>query len=488
MTEHKLTGEQQHALDLFGTGGHLAVEAGAGTGKTSTLVAFARSTGRRGQYLAFNRAIVEEAGRRFPGTVDCRTAHSLAFRTAGRPMAHRLRGQRMTTHRVAVALGTTDPIAVPGVDGTRRDLSYVFLTSYVMDAVRRFCQSADTEISLQHFPYIDGIDPSDPVTGRRTYANNDKVRHRMLPYAVKVWADAQDPNGTLPYQHDYYLKAFERSDPKIYADYILFDESQDASPVLVSIVEQQPDAQRVYVGDSAQSIYEFAGAIDALKKVNVTHRAMLTRSFRFGDAIADEANCILSRLDDTDMHLVGFDAIPSTVGPVERPAACLARTNATAVARFLSDKAAGLRPHLVGGGKDVISFARAAADLQAGKRVHHRDLACFKSWGEVQGYAANDSQGEDLKLLVKLVDKFGPAGIIAGLERMAPADKAGVVISTAHKAKGLEWDTVKLLDDFPVVADMEADELRLLYVATTRAKLRLDNTAIRWEKPEEDEG
>jgi superfamily I DNA/RNA helicase len=52
-----------------------------------------------------------------------------------------------------------------------------------------------------------------------------------------------------------------------------------------------------------------------------------------------------------------------------------------------------------------------------------------------------------------------------------------VVISTAHKAKGREWRSVKLLEDF-VRPDspqkFDPSEVRLLYVALTRPKERLD--------------
>ena len=53
-----------------------------------------------------------------------------------------------------------------------------------------------------------------------------------------------------------------------------------------------------------------------------------------------------------------------------------------------------------------------------------------------------------------------------------------MVFSTVHKFKGLEMDTVRLLDDFiylgipygkPVQGRIEVDELNLLYVALTRA-------------------
>jgi Rad3-related DNA helicase len=80
------TAEQARARDLFTAGGDLVIEAGAGTGKTSTLtlLADAAPRGALGQYVAFNKAIVADAGSKMPGHVNASTAHSLAFRAVGR--------------------------------------------------------------------------------------------------------------------------------------------------------------------------------------------------------------------------------------------------------------------------------------------------------------------------------------------------------------------------------------------------------------------
>ena len=58
-------------------------------------------------------------------------------------------------------------------------------------------------------------------------------------------------------------------------------------------------------------------------------------------------------------------------------------------------------------------------------------------------------------------------------------ENADYVISTAHKAKGLEWGKVQLDDDFyyDVTTNgikISPEELRLLYVACTRAQNNLD--------------
>lgn len=79
-TNLRPTPEQEIAIDLFSKGGSLKINAYAGTGKTSTLELLSHSTKRRGQYIAFNRSIVQEAKERFPNNVDCSTSHSLALK------------------------------------------------------------------------------------------------------------------------------------------------------------------------------------------------------------------------------------------------------------------------------------------------------------------------------------------------------------------------------------------------------------------------
>jgi RNA polymerase sigma-70 factor (ECF subfamily) len=75
---------------MFAAGPDLALVAGAGTGKTSTLALMAASASGRGLYLAFNRTTAKDAARRFPRHVECRTAHSLAFRATGSDYHDRL--------------------------------------------------------------------------------------------------------------------------------------------------------------------------------------------------------------------------------------------------------------------------------------------------------------------------------------------------------------------------------------------------------------
>ncbi|NED09108.1 AAA family ATPase, partial [Streptomyces sp. SID6648] len=67
------THEQTAAADTFRNGDHLSLQAGAGTGKTTTLNLLAHTTSRQGRYLAYNRAIAQDAAARFPANVRCKT-------------------------------------------------------------------------------------------------------------------------------------------------------------------------------------------------------------------------------------------------------------------------------------------------------------------------------------------------------------------------------------------------------------------------------
>lgn len=259
------------------------------------------------------------------------------------------------------------------------------------------------------------------------------------------------------------------------SDSIITHNCQDISPVFAAIIEQQrAHAQIIAIGDGNQAIYGFTGALDYLQQLDAQHRLYLSQSFRFGPAIADLANELLAVLP-TELRLRGLASIPSRIGTVDAPDACLYRTNAGAVGELIRLMEAGVSAHLVGGANDVVSFARAAADLIDGRRTSHQELACFETWFEVQDYVKSDAMGDEIKLLVGLIDRFGPATIINALERMPGEKVAKVVLSTAHRGKGRQWPQVRLGGDFPDdLALMADEEIRLMYVAVTRAQLVLD--------------
>ncbi|MFX8098481.1 UvrD-helicase domain-containing protein, partial [Acinetobacter baumannii] len=93
--------------------------------------------------------------------------------------------------------------------------------------------------------------------------------------------ESQNPQSPGAISHDVYVKLWQLSRPTIPADYILFDESQDANGLMLSVLRRQ-SAQVIYVGDPYQQIYEWRGAVNAMDHIKAQKRA-LTLSFRFGE-------------------------------------------------------------------------------------------------------------------------------------------------------------------------------------------------------------
>lgn len=476
------TAEQAAALEAFTSGDHLVIQAGAGTGKTSTLAFLAeQSPTRRGRYLAFNRAIAQDAATRFPSTVQCKTAHSLAYAALGHRYRERLNSPRRPGWKTGADLGLNTPVRI-----LDRDLLPATLSNTVLRTVTRYCQSADTELAHHHVPHLRGIE---------TEAAHAELADLLLPYAAKAWQDLQDPAaGTVRFEHDHYLKMWALTEPVLEADFLLLDEAQDTNPVLEHIVlAQQERTQVVMVGDSAQAIYGWRGARDVMTGFT-GHHLTLTRSFRFGAALAAEANRWLT-LADAPIRLSGSADVPTVIGPhPHRTGAVLCRTNIGAVTEILDHQQAGTPTALAGGGEALRVLAQAARDLIQGRRTHHPELVLFTTWYELRDYAELDPAGADLQPFVNLVDGHGPDAILAAVDRLVPESRAQITVSTAHKAKGREWPHVRIAADFtppadtdeldaegrPVPGPIDPDEARLAYVAVTRARHHLDPAGLAW--------
>jgi hypothetical protein len=464
------TPEQQAIIDACVTGQNLVIEAGAGTGKTSTLrLASTAMKGRSGLYVAYNRSIADEARRSFPANVSCSTAHSLAFRAIGRNYSHRLNSKRLPARETAQLLGIRQPLQVS--DNVL--LPPEQLAQLAMSTVKMFCRSADPALTVRHVPGVNGVDD----TGHRQLA------WAVLPLAVAAWDDLQRLDGRLTFTPDHYLKMWQLTRPNLNADFVLFDEAQDANPVIADIVQNQGSSQLVAVGDSCQAINGWNGAVDALATWPADQRLFLSQSFRFGPEIADEANKWLENLGAV-LRLKGTGRIPSSVGSLSSPDAVLCRTNAAGVAQALALLEDGKRVALVGGGDDIKRLAEAARELQLQGWTSHPELAAFRSWGAVLRYVDSDESGSDLRTFVKLVDSHGPGNVIRVVNQLTGEDHADVTVSTAHKSKGREWDRVRIADDFREPATnndaVPRPDAMLAYVSVTRAKLVLDRGGLAW--------
>lgn len=480
MSSRRPTPEQDAAVEAFRSGTDLVLQAGAGTGKTTTLTMLGAATRRQGQYLAFNKAIAQEARRKFQSNVRCSTAHSLAFKAIGHQFAERMDRPRMATVKLAQLLGIRMNVTI----GARK-LQPSTLCSIARDTVTQYCYSADDVLNRLHVPWPKGITDEN---------EHDQLVEIVLPLAGRMWADLQTPDrGKVPFKHDHYLKMWALTRPRIHGEFLLLDEAQDTNPVVEQVfLDQGAHAQLVMVGDSAQAIYGWRGARDVMTGFRAQQLA-LSHSFRFGPAIAAEANRWLA-IAGAPIRLTGSPHVDSELAPVTAPKAILCRTNGGAIAELLTQLGDGRQVALAGRAAELRKLAEAARDLQAGKRTTHRDLLLFSTWGEVQEYVEWDSDGRDLLPFVDVIDEHGVDVVLQTLAQLSAETHAEVTVSTAHAAKGREWPTVRIADDFPEPDDPEDTELggdpmpgkiepaeaRLAYVAVTRAQHQLDLGGLSW--------
>jgi len=471
----------------------LVVDALAGTGKTSTLVQVAEANPYvQFLYIAYNTAAKEDAMARFPRNVECKTTHGMVFMAYGKRNSARLNAGRVPSWKAAAVLGLRDVRVeycvsceqpVERGDGSHaghavmaETLSSKAAASLATRTVDRFCYSADPEIVARHVPFVQGLDE------RLMPA----VREAILPVARNAWADLTGAHGQLAFTHDMYLK-LAQLDGWRPRKHTMLDEAQDTNPCVADMV-LDTKMNLMVVGDPNQAIYEWRGATDAMAQVTATERLSLTGSYRFGPAVAEEANLWLEMLE-TPLRLRGWKKRNSTVvQDVEgEPDAILCRSNAGAIVSAMGELERGKKVAIVGGGAAIEKLAKAAEDLIAGRKTDHPDLLAFEDWAGVQRYCKEEPQDAGtLVPLVKAVDTHGTQAIL-NMTRMLVDERRqqpDVTVSTAHKAKGRQWTKVQIGGDFPQPKEdggtLGKEELRLAYVAITRGMEQVGRGSLSW--------
>lgn len=473
------TEEQQKTVDLAMEGEDLIVNAFAGASKTTTLTMIANEKhemgGEVGMYLAFNKAIANEAQDRFPTSVECKTVHSLAYSKTPKALKNKLNNTRVFPKELAEIHGFKAEFIVSTQNpNTRRFITVNQKMSMVNRTVERFCNSADDEISEKHIVLTEWM-----TVVKDSEFDFGPLKAEILELSKKHWEAIIDPESVVPMTHSGYLKLYSMSNRQIPVDYLMIDENQDSSPVILKIVEAQKKAQKIYVGDRYQAIYGWRGAINAMEIVTGTE-VYLTKSFRFGNNVEKIANILLKFVgNNVPLHGNGDDTGLTVMDDrAFMPNAVICRTNAGVIKNIFeySNRYPNKRVSASCDVAAIESFVRAYEGLITGKKVEHPLLYAFEHKNELMEYC--DENPEDLEItgMVKIIEQFGIKSVLASMARCSKELKPDIMITTAHKSKGLEFDNVVINSDYNYDIQsldnilIDDEELNLIYVACTRAK------------------
>jgi hypothetical protein len=426
-------------------------------GKTSTLKLLAENSGKNGFYFAFNKSIANEVKKSMPRSVKTGTVHSFAYRWAISSYKPEKLINKPSFRDVRRHIEGMD---IPSIDNFK-------LSMILLQTIARFCQSDMEVFSYHNIPInIKGF--------KQELCALAPDYKKFIKAAEDMWHEMTDPNSPIPLGHDGYLKLWSQSGQKLLAEYILIDEAQDLNPVMLKIIEEF-DGQKVLVGDGFQQIYSWRGAINAMSINLHCDDMFLTKTFRFGNTLAMQANSVLNLLNAEKYIEASGEKKHLKSQPRITVNAHLFRKNENLLEEAYTLHKKDMKYYINDPGNNLLWAVEDFFRLQKGQYGRSQTFQGFNSWKQVLTISQNDDHSS-LRGFVKLFDRFDPEGILVALKAAEQfEDKTYATLSTVHQSKGLEWGVVRLQDDFNLnygVVDFseQYDELRLLYVAITRAQ------------------
>lgn len=478
--------DEQHAVVT--TRDNAIVTACAGSGKTHTNIAYALVRPyAKILYVAFNSAIKQEAAHKYAEkeakNVTVLTAHGLAYREMKIKASMLKRGE----------YNLTEVIEICGINGEQNECYIV--ASLILKSFSVFCNLPGNDIREEDLISVFEKKTVDKYFG-------------LIKDGVRCMAREMH-SGRIPMTHDFYLKMFQLKKTALPFTHILFDEAQDASPVMLDIIRNQPaKVRRILTGDQSQSIYGFRMAVNALDAFPY-ERLSLSNSYRFNGTIAGVANNILSwkKLIGTYHGTVTVKGVGGTAS--ESDTCYISRSNAgvmkSAILAVEREKPSSI---WFEGGAKGYSFINGNSpiydvlSIMFGKygKVKNPAIRHIRNMDELKRFA--DTTGDkELGTSISIAQMF--AGDFYSLKdkikKMVATERsrADIVFGTVHKCKGLEYDRVMLSDDFVKLHEIQLfseglkktiregrepdfemkkkiaelnEEINMLYVAVTRTK------------------
>lgn len=452
------------------------------THNTFTLREFASATTGTGLATSFSKATTEELAAKMPPRIKAQTQHSIGFE-AIRGRGGRAKIVKDKVYTIAAQLFKDLPQEdaedlerdafgsvlrlvdlaktyglVPKAQGTgflpdNEDSWYSLADSYDIDVDELVLELAHQALTLSN---------------ERALAADPEVDFSDMLYIPMCWK----------YKFPYY-------------GLIILDEAQDLSSIQHEMVGRilRPGGRLIMAGDPHQAIYAFRGALSdsysrLITRFNATEMP-LTFSFRCPQAVVAEAQRFVPHIQASPDAIVGSVETWDACSLWDLPTTILCRNNAPLVSLALRLITAGRSAEVAGAdiGRGLINLIKKITKKNL-KSTAFVDRLLGWSQREIQRKPQNTHRITDKRDAIMAIAAIKPDrdSIIAHLERLYPDPKskdyrpAEIHLSSIHKAKGLEWDQVAILDPqlmpskYATKAEERQQEQNLSYVAVTRAK------------------
>ena len=449
------------------TDDHLIVNAGAGTGKTTTIVEAAnRINGQKAAFLAFNKSIATELAERLPTGVEAKTFHAFGF-AAIRAAGVKTKVNNFKVNNIIKELHGADFYIAPlkklvslvkgsMVNGTDKKAINQLIDEYNIN----FNSDREERIAVESIPAI--------LTMCRTQTH-------VIDFDDMIW---------MPIVNDYPFPKY---------DVLFVDEAQDFNEVQREMISLCVNGGRcIIVGDKNQAIYGFRGAdsnsIDMfrqrlLKGERKISEFPLSITWRCPNSVVREANRYVHEFNAPDFAEEGAVIVDAPFTP-QRNDMVLCRYNAPLVSAFYDLISQGKSAYVLGRDmtKGLITAVQKISKnnhmgVDEFLQLFQKDFAynyqrLLDQNKENQAMALEDKR-DCIMIFVQKATTVG--GIIEEIKRVFDGnDKGEIMLSTVHKAKGLEADNVYILatERMPHPYGSK-EENNICYVAITRAKKNL---------------
>lgn len=470
--------EQIAIFNWFKVGkGNLVVRARAGTGKTTTIKeAFGHAPEARMLYAVFNKKNqIEAAAKIVDPRVEVKTLHALGYRFIKQYWRNARPDDKVEWDRVDSAIG------------------FDMVSEVVRADVHKLVGFAKNMLINP------GMGELVELAKSRDLGNDESDALALAKYASRVLDASCSPrqDSRISFNDMVYLPV-RMGWVRPWFDIVVIDEAQDMNLPQLTMARLASKGRVCVVGDDRQAIYGFRGAVqDGMAYMQTLLGASelgLTLTYRCPKRVVALAQEFVPdyRVGDTAPEGVVREADEDQLlVSVEVGDAILSRANAPLMPLCLALLRRGVSAMIEGRdvGKMLVSLAkklkaRSVPDFLARvkvwrdrmvKRASKADGALKESKiAEYEDQAAClEAVAEDARSVQDVLDRLDDLFRDSEGER-----RPMVVLSSVHKAKGLEWDNVFLLRDTfmrtrPGSSGANQEEVNIYYVAMTRAKRTL---------------